>query len=335
MKINNIKFAVIPALLVILAVSALISLSIGGSKIPLADVMRALFHGSSPDMVSTIIWKIRVPRVMLGIFVGMGLASAGCVFQGLLRNPLADPYTLGISGGAAFGATLATVTGLAAVTIFSLPFSAFLGSLACFYSVYFIASRKSFSVNSLILTGVIFGFIFSSAVLLILALSSPGKIQSSLIWLTGDLSSPNTPLIMLVSLIVLFGFAVLFIFSRELNILVLGEEKALTLGVNTDKTKKIIFITASLLTGACVSVSGIIGFVGLLIPHLMRKATGPDHRLLLPASALGGAAFLPLCDSLARSVIAPVELPVGVITGLAGGIFFLVFLLRSDSNKVF
>jgi iron complex transport system permease protein len=169
---------------------------------------------------------------------------------------------------------------------------------------------------------------------LILALASPDKIQSSIIWLTGDLSSPDIHLIYAVSAIILCGIAVLFIFSRELNILVLGEEKALTLGVNTDMTKKIIFVTASLITGACVSACGIIGFVGLVVPHIMRKITGPDHRLLLPASALAGGIFLPLCDALARSVIAPVELPVGVITGLAGGIFFLFFLLRSDDNRV-
>jgi iron complex transport system permease protein len=135
-------------------------------------------------------------------------------------------------------------------------------------------------------------------------------------------------LIIIVSTIILCGIAVLFTFSKELNLMVLGEEKAMTLGLNTERTKKIIFITASLITGACVSAAGIIGFVGLVMPHLMRKVTGPDHRILLPASALVGGIFLPLCDALARSLVAPVELPVGVITGLAGGIFFLVFLLR-------
>ncbi len=171
--------------------------------------------------------------------------------------------------------------------------------------------------------------------MLILALASPDKVQSSLIWLTGDLSSPDVHLIFIVSAIVLCGITVLFVFSRELNILVLGEEKAFTLGVNTETTKKIVFITASLITGACVSACGIIGFVGLVIPHLMRKLTGPDHRFLLPASALAGGIFLPLCDSFARSIIAPMELPVGVITGLAGGVFFLFFLLKPGDNRTF
>jgi iron complex transport system permease protein len=313
----------------------LFSLSCGGSKIVFADLIRVLFSTSTTDTLSTIIWKIRMPRIVLGIFAGMGLATVGCVFQGLLRNPLADPYTLGISGGAAFGATLCTVSGVAAMTLFSLPVCAFIGSLASFYAVYFIASRKNFSISSLILTGVIFGFIFSSAVLLILALAAPDKIQPSIIWLSGDLSAPDVRLIAIVSAIIILGIIVLFIFSKELNILVLGEEKAATLGMNTERTKKIIFITASLITGACVCATGIIGFVGLVIPHLMRKITGPDHRILLPASALAGGIFLPLCDTLARSIIAPVELPVGVITGLAGGIFFLFFLLRPGESRIF
>jgi len=154
------KYAILSALFVMLALTSLFSLSIGGSKVCFNDIIRVLFSGSSTDTLSTIIWKIRLPRVLLGVFAGMGLAAVGCVFQGLLRNPLADPYTLGISGGAAFGSTLATVTGIAAISVFSLPVSAFLGSLVCFYAVYFIASKKNFSVNSLILTGVIFGFIF-------------------------------------------------------------------------------------------------------------------------------------------------------------------------------
>ena len=329
---NKKHLALIILFLVLLA-SVLIALSLGGSRIGLSEILRALFNAGPDDISSTIMWKIRIPRVLMGVFVGMGLATAGCVFQGMLRNPLADPYTLGISGGAALGATLATVTGLAVFLPFSVPMAAFLGSLVSFYCVYLTASRKNFTVNSLILTGVIFGFIFSSAVLLILALSSPEKIHSALIWLTGDLSSASTDISLLVPIMVVFGTAVLYFYAGELNTLVLGEEKALTLGVETERVKKIIFITASLITGACVSVSGIIGFVGLVIPHLIRKFTGPDHRYLIPASALGGAAFLPLCDAAARTIIAPIELPVGVITGLAGGIFFLVFLLRSEDHR--
>lgn len=327
------KYLALFFLLVCLAASVLVSLLMGGSRIGAREVLSALFSGSSSDTVSTIIWSIRVPRVLLGILVGMGLASAGCVFQGMLRNPLADPYTLGISGGAALGATLATVAGAAYVFPVSVPVASFIGSLASFYAVYLTASRKNFSVNSLILTGVIFGFIFSSAVLLILAVADPNKIHASLIWLTGDLSSQAGAVPLGVPIFILAGIAVLFLFSGELNTLVLGEEKALTLGVETEKVKRIVFITASLITGACVSVSGIIGFVGLVIPHAARKLVGPDHRFLLPASALAGAAFLPLCDAAARTIIAPIELPVGVITGLAGGIFFLVFLLRSQDHK--
>jgi iron complex transport system permease protein len=318
------------ALLALGALAAAIgSLFFGGSGIPASELIKGLLNPGGTDIVSSIIWKIRLPRVVLAVFVGMGLAGSGCVFQGLLRNPLADPYTLGVSGGAAFGATIAIVTGLAAASVFSLPLFAFLGSLSCFYAVYVIASRKNFSINSLILTGVVFGFIFSSAVLLILTVANPDKLHASIIWLTGDLSSADPKLIRIVAVVSLLGVTALYFFSRELNILTLGEEKAANLGVETERIKKMTFVTASLITGACVSASGIIGFVGLIIPHLMRKIVGPDHRYLIPASVLGGAAFLPLCDAVARTVIAPLELPVGVITGLVGGVFFLIFLIRS------
>lgn len=329
----NRKLLALALLLSVTALAVLFSLLFGGSRLPLSELAAGLFNRDAGGIASTIIWKIRVPRVLLAVFVGMGLAGSGCVFQGLLRNPLADPYTLGVSGGAAFGATVAIVTGLASASVFSLPLFAFLGSLACFYAVYAIASRKSFSVNSLILTGVVFGFIFSSAVLLILAVANPDKLHASIIWLTGDLSGSDPRLLFVVAAVVLAGSAALYFFSRELNILTLGEEKASNLGVETETVKKAAFVTASLITGACVSASGIIGFVGLIMPHLMRKIVGPDHRWLIPASLLGGAAFLPLCDAAARTVIAPLELPVGVITGLVGGVFFLAFLIRSGEHE--
>ena len=183
-------------------ISAAVSLSFGGTSISFKELFAALMEPSGTGITEVIIWKIRIPRMMLAAFVGMGLAASGCVLQGMLRNPLADPYTLGISGGAAFGATLAVITGLSSLSILSLPAAAFVGSLACFYAVYFAASSKNFSVHSLILTGVIFGFIFSSMVLFILAVVSPEKMHSSLIWLMGDLSTSDTRLIKIVGVIV-------------------------------------------------------------------------------------------------------------------------------------
>lgn len=322
-------------LIVLLAASVVTSVLLGGSNLPLSEVLAALAHPGAGGMAATIIWGIRIPRIVLGILVGTGLAVSGCAFQAILRNPLADPYTLGVSGGAALGATIGIISGLAAVSVVFIPGFAFLGAAACMAIVYFTASRRGFSTHTLILAGVILGFIFSSLVLLIFALSSAEKVRSAMLWLTGDLSSGQSELASVVAVFVGLGTAVLFLFSRELNVITLGEEKAAHLGVETEKVKKILFLTASFITGACVSAAGVIGFVGLLIPHLMRRFTGPDHRLLVPASALGGAIFLPLCDALARTVIAPVELPVGVITGIIGGIFFFVFLVRSSKFRIF
>lgn len=322
-------------LAVLLTAGVAVSLLLGGSDLSLSEVLSALFHPGSGGAASTIIWGIRVPRILLGILVGAGLAASGCAFQAVLRNPLADPYTLGVSGGAALGATIGIISGLASVSIVFIPGFAFLGAAGCMALVYFIASRKGFSAHTLILAGVILGFIFSSLVLLIFALSSAEKVRSAMLWLTGDLASAETGLAAVVAAFVIPGAAILFLFSRELNVITLGEEKAAHLGVETGLVKKILFLTASLITGACVSAAGVIGFVGLLVPHLMRRFTGPDHRLLVPASVLGGAIFLPLCDALARTMIAPVELPVGVITGIFGGVFFLIFLVRSSKFRIF
>ncbi|MCX5782580.1 MAG: iron ABC transporter permease [Elusimicrobia bacterium] len=329
------KIFILALFVILLLIILAVSLMFGGSMISPREVLEGLINPGSTNTFSAIIWKIRLPRIWLAVLVGAGLAVSGCVFQGMLRNPLADPYTLGISGGAALGATLSIVTGAAALTVFSMPLFAFIGAAGCFAAVYALASTKDFSNHSLILTGVIMGFVCSSAVLALIAVVNPDKIHSSIIWLTGDLSSPDSGLLKMATAILVLCMAVLAAFSRELNALTLGEEKAYNLGVEAERTKKVIFIIASIITGTCVSMSGIIGFVGLVIPHFVRKITGPDHRFLIPGSALCGAAFLPLCDTVARTIIAPVELPVGVITGIAGGLFFLLFIINSKEEKPF
>jgi len=250
----------------------------------------------------------------------------------MLRNPLAEPYTLGVSGGAAFGATVGIIAGFGGnvVTLF-----AFAGALSTISVVYVIAMRKRFSTAALILGGVVLSFVFSSAVLLVFALVRAERMQGALLWLMGDLSSVEPSALFLVIPSVGIGFLILFGFSRELNLLCLGEEKAAQLGVELEKVKKVLFLTTSLVTGVSVAVTGIIGFVGLIVPHFMRRLSGPDNRFLLPAAALGGAVFLAISDSIARAAVAPMELPVGVITGIAGGIFFLSFLMRSREWEVF
>ncbi|MCG2677157.1 iron ABC transporter permease [bacterium] len=319
-------------LILLLGLSFVFSNLAGGSSLKFTKAIYYLFHPASSGIERDIIWQIRFPRVVLALLVGGGLACCGAVFQGLLRNPLAEPYTLGISGGAALGATLGIVSGISGIW---LPLSAFSGSALSIFLIYTIASKKRFSNPTLILGGVILSFLFSSLVLLIFAISRAEDGHGIIFWLMGDLSSAQISLIKLISFFILPAIALLFIFSRDLNILTLGEEKAIHLGVNSAQVKRILFIAASFITGACVAASGIIGFVGLLVPHFMRRIVGVDHRLLLPASCIAGAIFLILCDTLARTIIRPLELPVGVITGLFGGIFFLSFLIKSKHWEVF
>lgn len=307
--------------------ACIIALFFGGSSLSVADIVSGLMHPRSTESAATILWHIRMPRIMLGLVTGIGLAASGCVFQGMLRNPLADPYTLGISGGAAFGATLGMIVAGAAGTIF-LPFWAFGGTLIAVVLVYAAASRREFSNATLILSGVILGFIFSSMVLLIFALADARQVHAAILWLMGDLSTSQASVRTAAFVGIPPAVVALAVFSRELDILSLGDDKASHLGVEPGFVKKMLFVAASFITALCVCAAGVIGFVGLMIPHFMRSIVGSRHRMLLPASALAGGAFLVLCDAVARSIMAPMELPVGVITGLAGGLFFLSFLFR-------
>ncbi|OIO76277.1 MAG: hypothetical protein AUJ85_00950 [Elusimicrobia bacterium CG1_02_37_114] len=333
MKLNKIILFI--SLTISLIVAAILCLTFGASKIGLYDTVYTLLHPGSENIFQSIIWQIRFPRIIFAIIVGAGLAATGCIFQGLLRNPLADPYTLGTSGGAAFGVTLCVVTGLLKSGILYMPIFAFLGAFVSILLVYEIASMKRFSISTLILGGVVLNFLFSSFVLFIFSIMQTENVHSTILWLMGDLSSARIELIKIISFVVILGIILLSLFSRELDLLTLGEEKATYLGMDTENVRKIFFIIASIIVGACVSVSGIIGFVGLLIPHLMRKITGPVHAVLIPASALAGAIFLTICDTLARTIIAPIELPVGVITGIFGSLVFLSFLIKSKKWEIF
>ena len=315
-----------------LAAIFVLSNLVGSSQLTFSRSIYYLFHPNASGMGRDIIWQIRFPRVMLGLFVGAGLACCGVVFQGLLRNPLAEPYTLGVSGGAALGVSISVVLAVSAV---STAFFAFLGSAISIFFVYAIALKKRFSNPTLILGGVILNFLFSSLVFLIFSISKAEDVHGIVLWLMGDLSSTQASLIKIMPFFIFPAICLLFIFSRDLNILTLGEEKALHLGVDSNRVKKVLFLTASCITGICVCASGIIGFIGLIVPHFMRKVVGVDHRLLLPASCIAGAIFLIFCDILARIIIQPLELPVGVITGIFGGIFFLYFLLRSKHLELF
>ncbi|MCD5390596.1 iron ABC transporter permease [candidate division NPL-UPA2 bacterium] len=303
--------------LILMAVS-LLALSLGPARIPLSNI----FHPQ--EIESIILFKIRLPRIILGLVVGAALAVAGVIFQGMFRNPLVEPYTLGISGGAALGVSLAVIAGFR-----MLPLAGFLGALGAISLVYFIARRQGIlRISMLLLTGVMISFIASAIILLIMSLAHEHQLHGILFWIMGSLEETNPSLIKLVSLIILIAIAISFLFSRALNVLSLGEEEALHLGVNIERTKRTLFILGSLMAGAAVSVSGIIGFVGLLVPHFMRLLVGPDHRILLPTSCLAGGIFLIASDTIARTVISPLEIPVGVITGILGGSLFIYFLTK-------
>ena len=294
-------------LFLLLFISFIIAALFGGSQLNLTKAIYYLFHANKRGVERDIIWIIRIPRIILGAVVGGGLACCGTIFQGLLRNPLAEPYTLGISGGAAFGVALGIILDLSAVF---LPILAFAGGIVSIFLVYIIASKNQFSNSTLILAGVVLSFLFSSLVFLIFSFAKPEDVQGIILWLMGSLSTTQTALIKIVSIVVICSTGLTFIFSRELNIISLGDEKALHLGVDSNRIKKILFILASFITGACVASSGVIGFVGLIVPHFMRRIVGVNHEILLPSSCLAGAIFLVICDTLSRTIIRPLELPV-------------------------
>jgi iron complex transport system permease protein len=296
---------------------------------------RRAFDPSIPftDNVDAQIFFIaRLPRTLAGAVVGSLLASAGVVFQGLLRNPLATPFTLGVSAGAALGAMLAITFSwsFAWAGISAAAAASFVGSLAAVGIVYTLARarHRGLSTNVLLLAGVTMNAFFSALILLVQYFADFSQTYRILRWLMGDLDiSSYQPLVTATPLIVI-SFATFAWLARPLNLLSLGDESAQTRGLNVAVAQRTAFISASLATGAAVSVGGPVGFIGIVVPHLVRLIVGPDHRLVLPASALFGAAFLVGCDVLARTVMSPIELPVGVITALIGGPFFLWLLVR-------
>jgi iron complex transport system permease protein len=320
-------------LAILLVIVCLFSLGVGAVNIPLQKVLVSLTKGrGTPEY--TILFAIRLPRILLGLAVGGGLAIAGVVLQGMFRNPLVEPYTLGISGGAALGVAVNIVAGgPAGIGLFSLPISGFLGAVGIISLVYILGTRGgAVKLARLLLIGVMVSFIASALIMLIMAMTRTEDLHGIIFWIMGSLEEPDTSLIRAMLFISLGGLIVSLFFSVDLNAFSLGEEEAFHLGVPVERVKKILFLLASFLTGCCVSVTGIIGFVGLVIPHLMRLLVGGDHRILLVTSFLAGAIFLILCDTLTRVVMAPVELPVGVITGLVGGSIFIYALSRKGAS---
>lgn len=289
-----------------------------------------------PATYDTIIFTIRFPRVLLAALVGSGLALAGATFQGLFRNPMADPYVIGVSSGAALGAVTAILllTPLGASFLVGIPGFAFIFAVLTVFLVYSLARvGGKVPVMTLLLAGIAVNSLFSALVSLCMFFSG-NKLHQVVFWLMGGFSGRGWDYILIFLPYGILGSIVIFLYARELNAMLLGEEPAQHLGVEVEKVKLYLVGAAALLTGACVSVSGLIGFVGLVIPHIVRILIGPDHRILLPAVMLTGAVFLVVADVLARVVIAPEEMPVGIVTALVGGPFF-IFLLRRHKTAMF
>jgi iron complex transport system permease protein len=299
------------------------------SKLPLAE---SIFSQTWSNIEENIIIQIRLPRIILGVLVGASLAVAGAAMQGLFKNPMADPYVIGISSGAAFGATISIVLGVGG--IISLPAMAFLGAIFSAFLVYSIAkSDDGMQVETLLLSGIAVAIFFSALTSFSMYFAGE-NLHQIVFWIMGGLWARGWDHVAVAVIPISAGIIGIYAFARDLNVMQLGEESALTLGIEIESVKKILLALSALIAGVAVSVSGIIGFVGLIIPHMARIVVGPDHRILIPVSALSGAIFLIFADSIARTVISPAELPVGIITAFFGAPFF-IYLLRKRKRLAF
>lgn len=324
------KWIIINAILLVALVLALFIFSFLGNPIlPFSTLWNA-----ADSLNADLFFHARLPRILLAAIVGAGLSSSGVTFQSLLRNPLADPYILGVSGGAALGGVLCLALGLSFHWVSLISFAFAMGSL---FLIYFLAQTKGqLSPHTLLLTGVIFNAFAFALILFINSIVHMGQAHQIMYLLIGSLEAHSYQEIIWVGVLTLVGLGILFSQSSKMNLVSLGEETSSQLGVSVDGLRKLLFVAASLIVGASVSIAGLIGFVGLFVPHMMRLMVGPDHRLLLPASALGGGIFLILCDFVAKTLFSAqslqTSLPVGVITALIGGPFFACLLKRSRTS---
>ncbi len=283
-----------------------------------------------------IVLKIRMPRIFLASLVGTGLSVVGATFQGLFRNPMADPYVLGISSGAALGATIAIVMGIERMIlgVGLITIAAFAGAISTTLIVYNIARvGNRIPTITLLLAGIAVSFLLSSMIYIIMIFNK-NQVEKIVFWLMGSVSAASWKQVGILVPIIIIGTVIITGFSRVLNVMSTGDETARNLGIEVERVKKVLLITSSVIVGACVSVSGIIGFVGLIIPHIIRLMLGPDHRTVVPFSALGGAIFVVLSDTLARNLVPPAEIPVGAITSVFGAPYFIYLLMKSKKKVI-
>lgn len=339
-RFNEKKKALILVLLIACLILAVgIALAQGAYTIPLMDVYKTLFIHLSPwgetgginGLYSTIVWQIRLPRILLSVLVGIALSVAGGVYQGCFRNPLVEPYILGVSSGAAFGASLAIVI---PSFYFSMQLSAFVFGCLAVFGAYLLARIKGETpIIMLILAGVIIGSIFSALVSILEYVATDSALREIVFWLMGGFYYTTWSDIGLVAPVIVICFGIIWIFSWKLNILSMGDEEARTLGVHPELYKGIFIVAATLMTAISVSAVGIIAWVGLMMPHAARMIMGPDHRFMLPAAAIMGAIYIILCDTLARTLTSA-EIPVGILTSIIGAPY-LIYLIRRKGKFSF
>ena len=317
-------------LIVSLVLAVILGVRLGSVSLTSLEVMDAL-AGRGDPVARDIVVRLRLPRVLLGVLVGGGLAVSGATFQALLRNPLAEPYILGISGGASVGAVLVLAFGWVAAGSWALPLAAFAGALLAIALVFRVATAtgRAMDVRVLLLAGVVVAAFFSACIAFILSISPARTVQSAVLWIMGSLSGATWRSVLLTTVYTTPAVVVLLGLARSLNLLAIGEETAHHLGADVEGVKRTSLAVAALITASGVAVAGVVGFVGLVVPHAVRLLVGSDHRSLLPLSFLAGAAFLTLADLAARLALAPTEIPIGVITAFVGVPFFLVLLRRS------
>lgn len=330
----------IGGLVVALVVSVTLAVMIGPVAIAPTHVWGVALHHVAPGLVTPdwpdfqddIVWQIRFPRTLLAMLVGGGLAVVGTAMQALVRNPLADPFLLGISSGASVAAVAVILLGVELFGIYSLSATAFLGALAAFLAVFVLARRHGrLAPERLILAGVAVSYVLSGLTsFLIFSANDPNQVRSVLFWLLGGLGGARWGYLTLPAIALVGGTALLLLQARPLNAMAVGEESATSLGVDTNRFRTQLFVVTSLITGVLVAVSGGIGFVGLMLPHVARRLVGADHRRVLPVAALGGAVFLVWADVVARTLFSPQEIPIGIVTSLCGAPFFLWLMQRDD-----
>ena len=341
---NHLREATISQIALLSAVlgsTVVISTGMGYIQLPAMDVVKILMAKLSgqtgliegmDSVFPVVVFEVRLPRILSAAIVGAGLAISGVVFQGILLNPLADPYTLGVSAGAAFGASLAILLNIGFMSTASVPLFAFAGALGTLlFVMYLSASSGGVSSTNLILSGIIVAAILSAGISFLKYIADE-QVSVIIFWLMGSFGSKTWGDVGLAFLFVGCGFLIFMFFARDLNLLSLGDRTASSLGVDTKRVTLALLITASLIAAICVSISGIIGFVGLLIPHMMRLLTGPDNRRLIPISLLAGAILLLAADTITRAVL-PSEIPIGVLTALIGGPFFCYIFRKQQKAK--